>query len=1131
MTSGATTKMSSDSVEVVLVDRRSTPFGSGWWPALGLKLVAAGPDRMLIGPTGSATIFRGNGDSLYISQPGSFTVLKKVGSVWRLSQRGSTGYMEFDSQGRLSDVVTATGINDVSVFYSGSTDLMNVVTFYPNKSILLAYNSGKLRTITDVDGRQNRITINASNNRLTYDSLSSPAARPNTTNYVYRDYPGTSTVVLIKRIGTILDTTIVTYDSTFKRRPERVRLPRVHDESGQITPTIDLIAYGRQGFGSLVSLDSTFVELVDPRDNWTRSVLNRWGQPRKTWDAIGTVSRTEYRPDGLVAWTEGKVADSSRVYHAYDGLSRLAKTYIVRATGDTLRVDSLVYDANHHVIKQIDSRGKVDSMTYNGLGQLIATLDKAGYQSRTWYGPEGLVDSSQGLGAVKRQSYTYDATWKNPAKAVDEDSTTFAVTSYDDLGRPAEVRRKVRIQLVTGVSQFQWRRDTTFYNAAGQVDSVVHQKSKQCLAPCTTPLFFPFPDLSNTRRVGYVRDRAGRDSLRLNDLGNATMYLYDRLGRLVSRRPWTDSMAVKDSMVYDAAGNVTKIITRRGGVITAQFDTRNRNTVTVVPDVGTLTRTYGGDADQLTRLHVASPVDSIGGVNQEMRWGYDRRGRLKADTAYTGSTARVATYGYDSHERASTMSDPLGTWTTRYETARGFPDTLLTPFADTLAHVWTSRGLPYTQAVRSSGPPLTQFNTWSEGLTLKALLTTVGGPSPYNPGDYYQAEPELVDDPVSLVPVFEEKRGSGGLLVSWQDSVTYDGWERVQKWVSLKDGAAFVSETVSYDASGNVSAGESEVHDATTNRLLARSVGGHTYRYQYDRSGNLIEMRDSTHAGGAVAVWVYGYNALDQMRSVRYNGLVVSRYGYDVLGRRIAKRVYSASTGGKVIYQRFVYRGGNVAFEADSMGTRKFSYTWGPGADNLVGIRDDSLNAQYYTVQDKLGSIRGLVKRDGTWVLSMVYRPWGRVLDSAGTQHGMLRYRWTGREFDAETGLYFHRTRYYSPAARRFVQEDPIGYGGGSNLYAYVDGMVLEGTDPDGLMFYSLRGGGGSGGRFYDPGKNDLGFGGGIGAASDIYLDGVPVPGHSLILGTAAIDRMTYSGLSVVNEDVVHCASRVAAWE
>ncbi len=63
-----------------------------------------------------------------------------------------------------------------------------------------------------------------------------------------------------------------------------------------------------------------------------------------------------------------------------------------------------------------------------------------------------------------------------------------------------------------------------------------------------------------------------------------------------------------------------------------------------------------------------------------------------------------------------------------------------------------------------------------------------------------------------------------------------------------------------------------------------------------------------------------------------------------------------------------------------------------------------------------------------------------------------LHVGWSGREYDAETGFSFHRARYYSPDLRRWTQEDPIGYAGGGNLYAYVGGAVMEARDPSGLM-------------------------------------------------------------------------------
>ncbi|MGH7513864.1 MAG: RHS repeat domain-containing protein [Gemmatimonadales bacterium] len=204
-------------------------------------------------------------------------------------------------------------------------------------------------------------------------------------------------MVLTKRIGVILDTSIVTYDSTFRRRPTQVRLPRVENETGSVVaPVIKYTPYERQGFGSLRSLDSVYAELKDPRNNWTRSLLNRWGQALLTWDAIGDLGRARYDVDGLPMWTEGKTADSSRVYHAYDVLRRLVKTYITRSSTDTLRLDSLVYDPNHRVVKHIDSRGRADSLKYDPNGNVILTINPDTNVSQIWYRTDGQVGGGTG---------------------------------------------------------------------------------------------------------------------------------------------------------------------------------------------------------------------------------------------------------------------------------------------------------------------------------------------------------------------------------------------------------------------------------------------------------------------------------------------------------------------------------------------------------------------------------------------------------------------------------------------------------------------------------------------------------------------------------------------------------------
>ncbi len=66
------------------------------------------------------------------------------------------------------------------------------------------------------------------------------------------------------------------------------------------------------------------------------------------------------------------------------------------------------------------------------------------------------------------------------------------------------------------------------------------------------------------------------------------------------------------------------------------------------------------------------------------------------------------------------------------------------------------------------------------------------------------------------------------------------------------------------------------------------------------------------------------------------------------------------------------------------------------------------------------------------------------------------RLRFMGREYDAETGLYRVRARYYDPELRRFVSEDPIGLAGGLNLHAYAGNDPINLTDPSGLAAYRL---------------------------------------------------------------------------
>lgn len=60
-------------------------------------------------------------------------------------------------------------------------------------------------------------------------------------------------------------------------------------------------------------------------------------------------------------------------------------------------------------------------------------------------------------------------------------------------------------------------------------------------------------------------------------------------------------------------------------------------------------------------------------------------------------------------------------------------------------------------------------------------------------------------------------------------------------------------------------------------------------------------------------------------------------------------------------------------------------------------------------------------------------------------------HRYTAREFDTETNLFYNRARYLDPSTGRFISEDPIGFGGGINFYRYADNNSVIYTDPFGF--------------------------------------------------------------------------------
>ena len=77
--------------------------------------------------------------------------------------------------------------------------------------------------------------------------------------------------------------------------------------------------------------------------------------------------------------------------------------------------------------------------------------------------------------------------------------------------------------------------------------------------------------------------------------------------------------------------------------------------------------------------------------------------------------------------------------------------------------------------------------------------------------------------------------------------------------------------------------------------------------------------------------------------------------------------------------------------------------------------------------------------------VTYTYDSFGNLANSTGSVTNWFRY--TGREFDTETNLNYYRARYDDPLAGRFGNEDPLGFGGGINFYAYVSNNSITFVD------------------------------------------------------------------------------------
>lgn len=237
-----------------------------------------------------------------------------------------------------------------------------------------------------------------------------------------------------------------------------------------------------------------------------------------------------------------------------------------------------------------------------------------------------------------------------------------------------------------------------------------------------------------------------------------------------------------------------------------------------------------------------------------------------------------------------------------------------------------------------------------------------------------------------------------------------------------------------------------------TNHLTATSLPGdpdagpYTGTYAYDAYGNMTRM---PHL--AVMDW----NFMDQLRRVDLGGGGTAHYVYGLGGQRLRKVIERNGNlklewiflGAVMIHRRRRRNTNDLRLER---WTVHVSDNTGLIAQVDTKTRDDDnddpanpLNVALirYQYANHLGSAVLETDESGNPISYEEYHPYGTTAYRSakpGFDLSLKRYRFSGKERDDETGLYYFGARYYAPWLGRWTASDPAGFADGLHLFRFA---------------------------------------------------------------------------------------------
>jgi len=759
-----------------------------------------------------------------------------------------------------------------------------------------------------------------------------------------------------------------------------------------------------RGVSSTLTLDKrgNFVQVLNSLGTLARFNWDARGELAEVIDPTGQVARTVYDEKGRAIQEIN--SDGSVAARAFDVYNN-----VVATTDAAGRTTANTYDALNRLIQTVAPDGATVELTYDAAGRRTATVDPRGNRTQIAYDALGRSTViTDALGGATR--FTYDAAG-NVVGVTDPAGRTFA-TTYDALNR------------VVGQTFPDGRSLAVAYDAAGRVASMTDELGR------ITHYAYDAGDrlVRVTDPTGgathYTYDVTGQLLTQTDANGHTTTFTYDAAGRRTSVT-YPDGASVR--IGYDSLGRTAAITDALGLAVTFEYDAFHRATARLYPDGTRIDYAYDSDGQLATvtdaRGVTAYSYDEMGRVagidnpdGSSLRYTYDLAGNRATVTAQIAPAAPALTtrFGYDALNRLQAVTDPAGAVTTYQYDANGNRN-----------RIDYANGA-YTRYSYDSRNRLTVIEHGKGAAVYERFTYTLDAVGDRTRVDHLDgSRTEYVYD--NLRRLVRETQFSAANARTLDVEYRYDA---VGNRTGKIDRLANQTTAYAYDAADKLLSSSDARYEYDANgNLTLQITGGVTTTYLYDYDNRLIQVSNSA---GSVTTYQYDH---ERNRVGRVGPAGSVRYLVDPLDNSGLPHVLAEYNGGLLLV----------------------NYTYG---DDLISQRRGG-QASYYHY-DGANSTRLLT--GGAGAVSDRYRfdAFGVLLEVSGSTVNSFLY--SGEQYDANSGFYYLRARYYAPETGRFTSRDlihgnpndpvslhkylyahanPVTYGDPTGLFSIPQGLVV----------------------------------------------------------------------------------------